>query len=137
MSSSSSKQLLETRDEGCPAVQRILKGDESRFEMVPFEKFNAIARLRSQHYNGSYVICHENSLRSAGWLLCVYVKNGGCLLQKALYGFKTVQGDTSRLEKDTNGHKNCSSTVRFRRQLPAAARHKVARAAALAASLYI
>ena len=47
MSSSSeanptSRELLETRDDAVVAVQRILAGNESRFEMVPFQKYNTI-----------------------------------------------------------------------------------------------
>ena len=61
-----SRQLLETKEEARSAIARILKGDNSRFQVVPFEKFNTVAKLRSRHYNGYFVICHTNTLRSAG-----------------------------------------------------------------------
>ncbi len=61
--------------------------------------------------------------------------NGGCLLEKALFQFKTVQSGTSRVELHTNSHNISAGTVRFRRQLPAAARTRVARATALAVCL--
>ncbi len=76
--------MLEARDEAYTAVQRILNEDESRFEVVAFENFNAIGKLRSQYYNGFYLIFLENYLRSAGQLSFMYVKNGGCLLEKSI-----------------------------------------------------
>ena len=72
-----SRQLQKTRDDAFVAVQRILAGNESRFEMVSFQKYNAMANLQSQHYNGYLVICHINALCSARWLLCRYGLNGG------------------------------------------------------------
>ena len=67
MSSSSatnprSEELLETREDAVHAVQRILAGNESRFEMVFFQKYNPVSKLRSQHYNGYFVICHIKPL---------------------------------------------------------------------------
>ena len=52
MSSSSSenptsRQLLETKEYACVSEEKILAGNESRFEMVSFQKFNAVAKLRS------------------------------------------------------------------------------------------
>ncbi len=137
MSGSNSRQMLETKDDALAAVKRILDGNESRFKMVPFDEYNRIAKLWSQYYNSYYVICHSITLRWAGWLLCRYAKHGGCPLGKALYFFKTVQGGTSRLERHTSSHKSTARTVRFQRQLPAAARSKVGSAAALAVSLDI
>ena len=125
-------QFLETKDSACAAVQRILNNRDSRFEVVPFENYNKTTKLRSQHYNGYFVLCHSNTLRSAGWLICRYVKNGGCCLERALFSFKTIQGGTSRLERHTASHINGTGTLRFQRQLPTAARKKIAQAAAMA-----
>ena len=113
MNASESRQILESRYDACTAVRQILKGNHTRFEMVDFEQYNRIAKLRSRHYASYYVRCHANSLRSAWWLLCRYAKNGGRKLEKALYSFKTVQGGTSLLERHTNSHKQGTTTVRF------------------------
>ena len=54
-------------------------------------------KLRYQHYKAYFVLCQANTTHSAGWLVCQYAKTGGCLLEKALHSFRTVQGGTSRL----------------------------------------
>ena len=89
MSSSSAEnpmkcELLEAREDSVVAVQRMLVTNESRFEIVSFQKYNAVAKLRSLHYDGYFVICHIKSLRSTGWLLCLYALNAGCTLEKEL-----------------------------------------------------
>ena len=127
-----SRQLLETREQAIIVVKELIRGNSTRFELVPFEKYNTIAKLRSQHYNGYFVVCHVNTLRSAGWLVCRYAKNGDCPLDRAIQIFKTVQGGTPRLERHTKSHRNGSTAVCFQRQLPISAKKKVALAAALA-----
>ena len=141
MSSSSatdprSRELPETRDNAVVAVQRILAANESQFDFVSFLKYNAVSKLRPQNYNGYFVVCHINTLRSAGWLLCRYALNGGCTLEKSLYSFKTIQGGTSRLERQTKRHRSGSATLNFQRNLPSASRGNLATtAAALAVCL--
>ena len=80
MSTSESQQIIESRDDVCAAVRPVLKEITRIFQMVDFERHNRIAKLRSRHYVNYYVLCHANLLRSAGWLLCHYAKNGGCQL---------------------------------------------------------
>ena len=103
--------------------------------MFNFERYKRIAKLGSQHYASYNVLCHANSLRSAGWLLYRYAKNGVCLLEKVLYSFKMAQGETSRLEWSTNSRKGVTTTIKFQQQLPLSARSKVAQAAALSVCL--
>ena len=64
-----------------------------------------------------------------------HAKSRGCLPEKALLLFKTEQGGTTWLGRHTESHKNGHKKVTFRRQLPVAARSKVARAAALSVAL--
>ena len=130
MTTSTSRQLLETREDACSTVQKILHGEAARFEMIPFDKYNRIARLRSPHFNSYSVLCHSSTTRSAGWLVCRYILNGGCQLEKGLYAFKIVQDCTSRLERHTNSHKNGPVSACFQRLLPLAARNRVTNAAA-------
>ena len=135
MSSSRSRQILATKEEAIVVVRRVLNGDDTRFDLVPFETYNKNAKLRSEHYNGFFIVCYANSLRSAGWLVCRYAKNGRCPVEKALQCFKTVQGGTSRLKRHTLAHKNNSGILRSQRQLPGSAKSKIAEAAAYAVSL--
>ena len=79
----STRQLLETRDDACTAVGRILDDHQSLFEMAPFAKDSTVNKLSSTCYKENFVICLENTLHSASRLLCRYAKNGGCLLEKA------------------------------------------------------
>ena len=64
-----------------------------------------------------------------------YALNGGRPLEKSLYSFKTIQGGTSRLERHIKSRRSGSATLNFQRNLPRAARGKVATAAALAVCL--
>ena len=66
--------MLESRDDACAAARQILKGNHKRFEMLDLERYNSIAKLDLRHYAGCYVLRHANSLRSAGWLLCIMQK---------------------------------------------------------------
>ena len=129
------RQLLLTREDALSAIGKLIKGEECRFNLVTFDKYNAHAKLRSIHYKGYTVLCHANTMRSAGWLLCRYAHNGSCPLEKGLFSFNTEQGGTTRLERPTKSHENGPNIVQFQRQLPAASRSKVARAAALAVAL--
>ena len=95
------RDFLETKEDVVVVVQRILAGNESRFEMFSFQKHNAVVKLRSQLYCGYFVICNIDTLRSAGWLLCRYALNSGCTLEKSLCSFSTIQGGKSRLEEHT------------------------------------
>ncbi len=135
MCSLRSWQPFESKDEACSVGQRILNGNDTRFEMVSFKKFNRVAKLRPRCYNGYMVLCHANTTRSAGWLLCRYAKHDGCSLSKALYSFETVQGGNSRLEWHSSSQKDGTGTVRFQQQLPDAVHTKVAQSAALAVCL--
>ena len=81
------------------------------------------------------MICHVDTVRSAGWLLCPYALNAGCPLEKSLHSFKTIQAGTYRFEIHTKSHRSGSATLNFQRNLPVAARSQVAKAAALAVCL--
>ena len=63
MSQSQTRQHIITRDDALTADKSLLKEENNRFELVPFEKYNTHAKLRSQHYNGYFVVCHPNSMR--------------------------------------------------------------------------
>lgn len=47
-------------------VTKLLKREECHFKLVPFPEFNEKVKLRSLHYRGYHVLCHTNSLHSAG-----------------------------------------------------------------------
>ena len=125
------QQLLKAREQATIVIEEHIRGNSTRCELVPFEKYSTVAKLRSHYYNGCFVVCHVNTLRSAGWLVCRYAKNGGCPLDRAIQSFKTVQCGTSRLERHTKSRRNGSNTVCFQRQFPVSAKKKVALAAAL------
>ena len=93
MNASNSQQILESREDVYAAVHQILKGNHTRFEILDFERSNRIAKLRSQHYASYFILCHENSLRSAGWLICRYAKNDCCPLQKHYKALKRSKTD--------------------------------------------
>lgn len=96
---------------------------------------NTNAKLRSLYYYGYNVFCHPSTVHSAGWLLCRYVQSGSCASEGELFSFNTLQGGISRLERYTETHGNEPGMMPFHRQLPLAARTKVARAAAIAGAL--
>ena len=126
------RQILNTKESACLFVQRMLNGNDTRFEMVPFLAYNKNAKLHSQHYKAYFVLCHANTTHSAGWLVCQYAKTDSCPLEKALHSFSTVQGGTSRLELHNTTHKTMNTMFRFQRQLPLPAKSKIAHAVAYA-----
>ena len=130
MSQSQTRQNIITRDDALTVVKSLLKGENNRFELAQFEKYNTHAKLRSQHYKGYFVVCHANTMRSAGWLLCRYAQNGVYTVEKGLFNFETLQGATTRLLRHTKSHENGPSNSRIRLQLPRAARTQFALAAA-------
>ncbi len=68
MSNPSTRQLIETRNDAIVVVRPILSGTDSRFELVEFEKFNSVAKLRSQHYkNNSYSVISTHCVLIAGY----------------------------------------------------------------------
>lgn len=69
------------KDEAKSAVRRVLKGEATNFELVPFERYNRIVKLRSPYYHGYLVVCYGNTLRPAGWLVCKYATNRKCQLE--------------------------------------------------------
>ena len=96
-----------------------------------------VAKLRPPHYHGFSVVCHANTRRSAGWLLCRHSENGKCEVEKSLDQSRTGKGGTTKLERHTKAHKSSSSTVRFLTSLPVHSKTKVAHAAALVVALDI
>ena len=98
MSQSQNRQLIITRNDTPAAVKSLLQGKANQFELVSFEKYNTHAKLSSQYYKGYFVVCHANTVFSAGWLLlCRYAQNGVCTVEKGLCDFKTLQGGTALL----------------------------------------
>ena len=88
MAASRTRQLLQSRDNAIDAARLLLNWQDTQFELVLFEKFVTVAKLHSKHYNSYFVLCHTNTLCSAGWLICQYAKNGCCSLDRALHCFK-------------------------------------------------
>ncbi|KAI0559172.1 Ribonuclease H-like protein [Gracilaria domingensis] len=59
--------------------------------------------MRSEHYNNYAVLCHLNTKKDAGWLVCSYLISGQCSLHAALKRFDPDQG-TSVLKNHTKLH---------------------------------
>ena len=97
MSSNISRRILETKDDASNVVSRILKKEDTQFELVDFAKYNKTARLRSEHYHHFFVLCYQNSTRSAGWVVCRYDLNRSCEVEKSVFSFRSVQGGTNKL----------------------------------------
>ena len=136
MSCSSSRRLLESREEAVSVVQAILKKQESVYELVDFETFNKTARLRSKHYRLYFLLCLKNTTRSSGWLVCRYLVNGGYQPDKLVFSFSTIQGGTYKSDCHTKLHMQTSATNSFFvRTLPRAAKQTTAKSAAYAVAL--
>ena len=136
MSFTGGRRLLETREEAVTIVQKLLTNEKCSFCLVNFETYNKVARLRSKHYHHYYVLCHENTTQSAGWLVCRYVRHGSCQIDKSVFSFRTIQGGTLKLERHTKLHTTRrENSSCFVRALPRAAKTSVDHGAALAVAL--
>lgn len=71
-------------EDSVSAVQQLVSEIKTHFELVPFHNYNAVAKLKSQYYNGYFVAFHVNTLLSAGWLVWIHAMNGGCPSDKAI-----------------------------------------------------
>ena len=125
------RQIREKRDDASAAIKRIINGNTTNFEMVPFGRLNKVARLRSIHYKGYFVICHSKTICSDSWILCGFAENGSCSLENALHIFKTVLDGTSKLDRHPSSHEYWTGAVRFQRALRAASLNYIDTAAAL------
>ncbi|KAI0563666.1 zinc finger BED domain containing protein [Gracilaria domingensis] len=63
----------------------------------------SVRKMRSEHYNNYAVLCHLNTKKDAGWLVCSYLISGQCSLHAALKRFDPDQG-TSVLKNHTKLH---------------------------------
>lgn len=137
---STGKKTLPTQTPNLPRetalneVTRILEKKVCNFDLVPFEQFNRKRQLRSQKYKPFLVLCHKNTLRCAGWLLCKFVLTGGCPLRSGLIQFSVSAGGTGKFDRHMMNHSKPSINT-FPRILPPGGRSKVARAAAIAVAL--
>ena len=128
------RQILNTKESACKAVQRMLNGNDTHFEMVLLLAYKkrqvALPALQGIL---RFMSCKHNSFSwLAGLLVC---KIGWLSTKKNLHSFRTVRGGTSRVERHTATHKTSNTILRFQRQLPLAAKSKIAHAAAYAVSL--
>ena len=112
----------------------MLIGNDTRFEIVLLLTCNKIANLRSQHYKAYFVSFNGNITRSAGWLVCQYAEMSGCPLEKALNSFGTEKGGISRRKRHTATHERTNVMLQSQRQLPLAAKSKIAHAEVCAVS---
>ena len=63
-----SRQVLGTKNEAMFVVKKLSKGDEFRFIIIHFKKYNANAKLRSLQYSRYYILCNANAVLLAGWV---------------------------------------------------------------------
>ena len=68
-----------------------------------------------------------------GWLICRYIRNGSCTAGKSVFAFRTVQGVTTKLDRQTKLHTaRSTSSFCFMRLLPRSAKNSTAKSAGLA-----
>ena len=125
-----------TKEDAEQKVKEIMRGIESRFQLVPFSQFQKShqgSSLKSNQYQKYFVLCHANSMYHAGWFVCPYVTSGFCPIQKGIMEMNSRKGGTNKFgrhvieHEDTRGKKEM-----LERDLEPKCRQKIADAAALA-----
>ena len=127
------------KKEATEAVQKILSQEEAVFHLVKFETFKKSfsgSGLKSQQYSRYHILCHENSFLHAGWVVCPYVLNGFCAIEKGILKLNPGSGGTNKFGRHIEDHDRVRrDAVQFPRALDMPCREEIADAAAKAVVL--
>lgn len=96
-------QAILHKETAITVLEELMKGNESRYDLVASEEMQRHRKLRSQHYGSYHFLCHANSRHHAGWLVCKFALTGHCPLRNALKKFDTDVG-TSTLRNHMKSH---------------------------------
>ena len=101
-------------------VKEIMRGIESRFQLVPFSQFQKShqgSSLKSNQYQKYFVLCHANSMYHPGWFVCPYVTSGFCPIQKGIMEANSRKLGTNKFRRhameheDTRERKKCWNVI--------------------------
>lgn len=95
---------IKLRRDAHSAVHAILADEPSDFILLPYSKFTASNKRRSNVYDHYNVLCLKNTKKSAGWLVCNYCLTGACLIEEGTKRFCTSTG-TSQLHRHNETHR--------------------------------
>lgn len=102
-----------TKEEATKVVSAILSSDDgvSAYQLIEFPDYQARIRggtCRSPRdtraLDGFYALCPANSLQRTGMVVCMYVRGGGCPLDKAIFRYNPAAGGTSTFKSHTEIH---------------------------------
>ena len=86
-------------------------------------------------YENYLVLCHENALYHASWMLCLYVFNGKCALGRLMFPIDTKKGGTNSFRVHMQTHKKSTVPTEAVQELDVECRDEISRAGALAVML--
>ena len=91
--------------------------------------------MKYKQYENYIVLCHENTLFHAGWIICPYVFNGNCAASKGLFPLDTKKGGTNRFGIHIRIHEKPDEPAEVEQDLGVKCRDEVSRAGSLAVIL--
>jgi len=122
------------------AVKSIVADQTCLFHLVPFRDYRQSHQgrtLTSSAYSKYSILCHQNSMYHAGWVVCPYVLNGYCG-SDGMLEMNTQKGGTNRFSRHMAKHEKQDTTGQVTAQeLSTRCRRNITDAAALAVILDI
>jgi hypothetical protein len=90
--------LQMTKDKAISVVEKINDGSLTSFKLVSYKDWESrpgSTNRGSPAYKLYFIICHINTIQSAGWAVCPYFACGQCKIQSAVRTFDPKSGVTT------------------------------------------
>ncbi|KAI0558044.1 Zinc finger BED domain containing protein [Gracilaria domingensis] len=94
---------IESKEAAVEVVRKLMEAETTEYELVEWKEMRKVRKMRSEHYNNYAVLCHLNTKKDAGWLVCSYLISGQCSLHASVKRFDPELG-TSFLKNHTKLH---------------------------------
>jgi hypothetical protein len=100
-----------TKDKAISVVEKINAGSLTSFKLVSYKDWESrpgSTNRGSPAYKLYFIICHINTMQSAGWPVCPYFSCGQCKIQSAVRKFDPKSGGTTSWSRHIDTHKTAA-----------------------------
>ena len=91
--------------------------------------------MESNQYENHLLQCHENTLYSAGWMLCPYIFNRKCTLGRGIFSTDSKKGGTNRFGVHMQTHEKSTVLTEAVQELDVKCGNETSRVSAVAVML--
>jgi hypothetical protein len=103
--------LQMTKDKAISVVEKLNAGSLTSFKLVSYKDWESrpgSTNRGSPAYRLFFIICHINTMKSAGWAVCPYFACGQCKIQSAVRKFDPKSGGTTLWSRHNDTHKTAA-----------------------------